>query len=101
MKYRHLFISPFPPQVMKYHVVDRCHHFTRNFWIKKKGLGLERAKDCCSANALEKKLPDIRKATGRGGGIESIDKGLEDNWWGGGGGFIHTFVINTGLNLLW
>ena len=56
------------------------------FGFKKKGLGLERAKDCCSANALEKKLPDIRKATGRGGGIESIDKGLEDNWWGGGWG---------------
>ena len=65
------------------------------FGFKKKGLGLERAKDCCSANALEKNCLILERQLGGVGGIESIDKGLEDNWWGGWG-FIHKFVIIQG-----
>ena len=42
------------------------------FGFKKKGLGLERAKDCCSANALEKNCLILERQLGGVGALNQL-----------------------------
>jgi len=55
------------------------------FGFKKRVLGLRERRTAAARMRWKKNCLILERQLGGVGGIESIDKGLEDNWWGGGG----------------
>ena len=85
--------------IVYYLVLSRCcpvsSLYSQFLDLKKRVLGLRERRTAAARMRWKKNCLILERQLGGVGGIESIDKGLEDNWWGGGG-FIHKFVIIQG-----